>query len=166
MTVSELLNLIKDWYGKMAKNDSTNYANERGQGNNSKIIKMPNTVLKFKSEYAYLFSIIHSFKDSPSTDFEHLYNLPNIMRRFIETFSAFKFLSTLNIDQHLDKIIKNPIECEQVRKFVHYNSHGLDTTRMIQFPDLAECTGVIKTLLDAIEATDKAHYDALCQSVA
>ena len=160
----ELLNLVKDWFGDMKEVKYSCYSIERAQSGGSKIKAMPKLIYSFKSEYAYLFSIIHSFQINPSDEFAHLYNLPNIIRRFIETFSAFKFLSTKNIDQNLDQFITEGVARERVRKFVHYNSHNIDTTRMLQLPNFAECIDIATIVLTSLEALDEAHYKALCDS--
>ncbi|HEX7414380.1 MAG TPA: hypothetical protein VF411_10095, partial [Bacteroidia bacterium] len=94
------------------------------------------------------------------------YNLPNITRRFIETFPAFKYLSTINIEQNLDRLIADPVKRELLRKFVHYNSHSLNTTKLIQFTDPTECIKVIDILLDSVKHVDEEHYNSLIAEVA
>lgn len=159
----ELLNLIKDWFNKIGKGKFSFYAVERNN-DESKLKAMPKLIHSFKSEYVYLFSIIYSFHLNPNDEFVHLYGLPNIIRRFIETFSAFKFLSVNNIDENLDQLIADAASCEKVRKFVHYNSHSLDTTRMLQMPNLSECIDIIDVVLEALKGVDETHYNALCDS--
>ena len=92
----EFFNLIKDWFEKMKKTDKSFYLIERisiGTTSDASILKpLPMELLRFKSEYTYLFSIMYSFKANPATNFSQLYNLPNTVRRFLETFSAFKYL--------------------------------------------------------------------------
>ena len=165
----EFFNLIKDWYGKMKDNDKSFYLIERVTNihKDSSILKtLPIELLKFKSEYAYLFSIIHSFKTNPTTDFSQLYNLPNIVRRFIEAFTAFKYLSTRNIEENIERLITDRVKCEMVRKFVHYHSHSLSTTKLIQFTDPSECIGVVDILLDSLKQVDQEHYNSLMAEVA
>jgi len=164
----EFFNLIKDWYNKMKDGDRSFYLIERATNNtiDQAIIKgLPVELLKFKSEYAYLFSIIYSFNTNPTINFNQLYNLPNIIRRFIETFTAFKYLSTRNIEENIDKLIKDGVKCERVRKFIHYHSHSLNTTKLIQFTDISECTAVVNILLDSIKLVDKEHYNSLITEV-
>jgi wobble nucleotide-excising tRNase len=152
----------------MKKDDRSFYMIERAsnsQRDESYIKHLPVQLLKFKSEYSYLFSILLTYKTNPTQDFDQLYNLPNILRRFIETFTAFKYLSTRNIEENIERLIKNPVKCEQVRKFVHYYSHSLTTDRMMQFSDLTECTTVVDTVLDSVKALDIEHYDSLVAEV-
>ncbi len=127
----------------------------------SKIIQLPDLLLKFKSEYCYLFSLIYGFKQKPTKDFEQLYNLPNIIRRYLESFTAFKYLSTRNVDENLDALIADTVKCERVRKFIHYHSHSLSTNRMMQFSDMKECTDVVEIVLQVVETMDKVHFNSL-----
>jgi wobble nucleotide-excising tRNase len=165
----EFFNLIKDWYNDMKDKHKSFYIIERVSNitKDQAIIKpLPIELLKFKSEYTYLFSLIHSFKVNPTTDFSQLYNLPNIIRRFIETFSSFKYLSTLNIDRNLHRLISDTTKCEIVRKFAHYHSHSLTTTKLIQFTDPTECITVVDILLDSVKLVDEEHYNSLMAEVA
>ena len=90
-----------------------------------------------------------------------MYNLPNIIRRYLESFTAFKYLSTRNVDENLDTLITDSVKCERVRKFIHYHSHSLSTNRMMQFSDMKECTDVVDIVMQSVEAMDKVHYDSL-----
>ena len=160
----ELFNLIKDWFGKMKKTDSSYYLVSRivnTRTNVAVLRPLHNHLLKFKSEYSYLFSVINAFKQNPVADFDQLYNLPNILRRFIESFTAFKYLSTRNIEENIEQLITNSIDCEKVRKFVHYHTHGLSTTKLEQFSDLTECVSVIEIVTNSLANIDPIHYASL-----
>lgn len=160
----EFFNLIKDWFGKMKKHDTSYYLIARTSNtttNSSTIRPLHNHLLKYKSEYSYLFSVIHDFKQNPTASFDQLYNLPNILRRFIESFTAFKYLSTRNIEENIDQFITNPVDCERVRKFVHYHSHSLTTTKLEQFSDLTESVGVVEIVVTSLAVIDPLHYASL-----
>jgi hypothetical protein len=53
-----------------------------------------------------------------------------------------------------------------VRKFAHYHSHSLTTTKLIQFIDPTECITVIDILLDSVKLVDEEHYNSLMAEVA
>ena len=72
---------------------------------------------------SYLFSIINDFHNSPTTDFYHLYNLPNILRRFLEAFLGFKIPKHQGLYKKLDCLISDPIVRERVWKFIHCKTH-------------------------------------------
>ena len=160
----EFFNLIKDWFIKVKEKYKSFYLVERTTNetkDESQIIQLPLLLLKFKSEYCYLFSLIYNFKKTPTKDFEQLYNLPNIIRRYLEAFAAFKYLSTRNVDENLDQLITDTVQCERVRKFIHYHSHSLSTNRIMQFSDMKECADVANIVLKAVETIDKEHFDSL-----
>lgn len=160
----EFFNLIKDWFLKVKEKYKSFYLVERTTNetkDESQIIQLPSLLLKFKSEYCYLFSLIYHFKKTPTKDFEQLYNLPNIIRRYLEAFAAFKYLSTRNVDENLDQLITDTVQCERVRKFIHYHSHSLSTNRIMQFSDMKECADVANIVLKAVETIDKEHFDSL-----
>jgi wobble nucleotide-excising tRNase len=122
---------------------------------------------KYKSEYVYLFSLIERFKQNPTDDFEHLYNLPNVMRRMVEIFLNFKFLTDERLDSHIHLLVKDPIKCEKVRKFIHFYSHGLSaqTNALMTFPDLGECSSAAEILLESIKENDPVHFESLTREV-
>lgn len=160
----EFFNLIKDWFSKMKKIDTSYYLVSRVTNSTSDFAvlrPLNNHLFKFKSEYSYLFSVINGFKQNPVADFDQLYNLPNILRRFIESFTAFKYLSTRNIEENIEQLITNPVDCERVRKFVHYHTHSLSTTKLEQFSDLTECISVIEIVTNSLNNIDPIHYAAL-----
>lgn len=139
-------------------------ANASGSASNIK--NLPAYLESYKSEYIYLFSLLSTFLTSGAgQDFEQLYNLPNIMRRFLEVYLNFKFLTFGAIEETIGEVIKNPNDCEKVRKFVHYYSHGFSVSKLITYPDMAECMSVVQILLDAIKADDPTHYQSLMDEV-
>jgi len=165
----EFFNLIKDWFLKVKVKYKSFYFVERTTNisdDQSSLVTLPNLLLKHKSEYCYLFSLIHQFKQTPSQSFEQLYNLPNVLRRFLEIFSTFKYLSSVNVDENLHCLILDPIKCERVRKFIHYHSHGMTITKLMQISDIKECTDIVDAVLSSIESHDKIHYDSLLLEVA
>jgi wobble nucleotide-excising tRNase len=154
-------NLIKYWLKDEKKKDCYFYLNERIIQDNdevSTINKLPFTLLKYKSEYQYLFSKIKTFYDKNHTDYDSLYQLPNILRRFLEAFLGFKYSSGL---KGLSKIIENKSDCLRVEKLLHNYSHQNNLNRSISFCDPAECRTVIDIILRAIEKNDKEHFDTL-----
>lgn len=164
----EFFNLIKDWFLKVKAKYKSFYFVERTTNisdDQSSLVTLPYLLLKHKSEYCYLFSLIHEFKQNPSQTFEQLYNLPNVLRRFLEIFSTFKYLSSVNVDENLHCLISDPIKCERVRKFIHYHSHGMTISKLMQISDIKECTDIVDAVLSSIETHDKIHYDSLLSEV-
>lgn len=166
----EFYNLVYDWFSKTKKNQTPQayYIIERTKNahkDESTLIESNSLIQKYKSEYVYLFSLIYKFYQTPTDTFENLYHLPNILRKFVETFLNFKFLSSVNIEESIDELITNPIKCERARKFMHYYSHSLTTDKFMKFADLAECTDVVNIVIESVKVNDPTHYKSLTESV-
>ncbi len=163
-------NLIFDWFKdrSIGKGKQTFLMLERHKNSHKdeSIIKENNNLLTvFNSEYAYLFSLLHNFQTNPVDTYEFLYHLPNIARRFVETFLNFKYLTPTKIDESIDKLITDPIECERARKFMHYYSHNLTTDKFMKFADLAECQAVVDIIINSVNALDPIHLTSLKETV-
>ena len=159
----EFFNLIKEWFKKVKghKDKCSFYLNERITKNGdevSDIRALPTTLLNYKSEYHFLFSKIKSFADNPCTDYESLYQLPNIIRRFLEAFIGFKYSAGLD---DLQKLIDNESDRIKVTRFVHDFSHQRDLDRSVRFCDASECKSIVDIVLKALESKDSEHYTTL-----
>lgn len=166
----EFYNLVYDWFSKTKKNQTPQayYIIERTKNSHkdeSTLIESNSLIQRYKSEYVYLFSLIYKFYQTPTDTFENLYHLPNILRKFVETYLNFKFLSSVNIEESIDELITDPIKCERARKFMHYYSHSLTTDKFMKFADLAECTDVVNIVIESVKANDPTHYKSLTESV-
>lgn len=166
----EFYNLIYDWFSKTKKNQTPQayFIIERTKNphkDESTLIESNSLIQRYKSEYVYLFSLIYKFYQTPTETFENLYHLPNILRKFVETFLNFKFLSSVNIEESIDELITDPIKCERARKFMHYYSHSLTTDKFMKFADLAECTDVVNIVIESVKVNDPTHYKSLTESV-
>ena len=160
----EFFNLIKEWFKKVKghKDKCQFYLNERMTKNGdeaSDIRKLPSLLLDFKSEYHFLFYKIKSFADNPTMDFESLYQLPNIIRRFLEAFVGFKYATGLK--KGLDLIISDDSERIKVDKFINNLSHQTGLSRSLIFTDINECKGIVDIVLKAVGNRDKEHYGVL-----
>lgn len=161
-------NLVFDWFKGLKKDTKDYWIIERHKNSNkdeSVIKQNGNLLTSFNSEYAYLFSLLHNFQANPTDTYEFLYHLPNVARRFVETFLNFKYLERNKIDESIDKLITNPVECERARKFMHYYSHNLTTDKFMKFADLAECQAVVDIIINSVNALDPIHLTSLKTTV-
>lgn len=160
----EFFNLIKEWLKKVKghKDKCRFYLNERITKNGdevSDIRELPSLLLYFKSEYHFLFYKIKSFADNPTMDFESLYQLPNIIRRFLEAFIGFKY--AIGIKKGLNLIISDDSDRIKVDKFLNNLSHQTGLSRSLIFSDINECKRIVDIVLKALESSDKVHYGVL-----
>lgn len=161
-------NLVFDWFKGLKKDTKDYWIIERHKNSHKdeSIIKQNGNLLtSFNSEYAYLFSLLHNFQTNPNDTYEFLYHLPNVARRFVETFLNFKYLERNKIDESIDKLITNPVECERARKFMHYYSHNLTTDKFMKFADLGECQAVVDIIINSVNSLDPIHLTSLKETV-
>ena len=126
--------------------------------------QLPDALKRFKSEYHYLFSILKKFDELQDANFDQLFQMPNITRRFLEAYLGFRIPNEPKPLNNLPKLIDDDTERNKVYKFLNEFSHNESATRSLIFPDFSECSEVVKAVLGAVEAKDKDHYDALCEN--
>jgi len=124
---------------------------------------------QYESEYHYLFSRIYREASALSpAGLEENYVLPNMARRVLEAFLAFRRPQVAgDLWQKLEDIEFDEAKKSRVLRFVHTYSHG-DT---IGEPDhdpslLGEARSVLTDLLDLIKSQDPDHFSAMEKLVA
>lgn len=158
----EFFNLIKDWFSDIKKKKCCYYLIERtvkDANEVSNINELPLFLLNYKSEYHYLFYKIKSFDSCPTTDFENLYQLPNIIRRFLEAFVGFKY--AVGVKKGLEILITNESERIKIDKFVNNFSHQSGLSRSLVLTDVNECKSIVHIVLEAVKNKDSEHYNCL-----
>lgn len=165
----EFFNLIKDWLNKKSfRSHSSFYLVERccsDSGYYTRISNMPAVLIKFKSEYHFLFSILHDFFQNPTTDHRLLFMIPNLARRYLEAYLAFKIPKSQGLDSKLGSWIPDVVRREMILKFLHQYSHGSGLPRALVFPDLSECKCVITAIFDLVKETDSEHFSTLVEEI-
>ncbi len=159
----QFFNLIKDYTEQFEKRDSEYYFIERKLTDKtyaSVLIPLPYELKKFKSEYVYLFSKLYEFNLNPTSDFELLYLIPNILRRFLEGFISFK-KPDLGKKNQYEYLFEEIHEKSRVYKFVNEFSHNLLSERSFFIPDLSESKDIVALCLNAIKKIDEDHYESL-----
>ena len=160
----EFFNLIKEWLKKIRgyKDKCSFYLIERISKSGEEIAdirELPKTLLDYKSEYHFLFYKIKSFADNPTTDFENLFQLPNILRRFLEAFVGFKY--GVGLKKGLEFLITNESDRIKIDKFVNILSHQTGLQRNLLFSDISECERVVNIVIEAIKNKDSEHFRSL-----
>jgi wobble nucleotide-excising tRNase len=128
---------------------------------NSRIIECPKSILKFRSEYLFLYNQLSEYVTTPSNDALVIFNLGNMARRFMEGYLAFKFMEFDGVDKRLPLIISDTVRCERARKFMHFYSHTLQRGGGMKLPDMAEALEALKDILEGVRSHDPVHYAAL-----
>lgn len=133
---------------------------------NASICPMDGLLEEFDSEYHYLFKQIYEVANSDSEDenLEQFYGVPNIARRLIETFLAYRFPDCSGSIRECFKRIKNfdSSKKNKIINLLHTYSHSSGITDPEHDPSiLSETKQVMTDILNLIETLDKNHYDGM-----
>jgi wobble nucleotide-excising tRNase len=128
-------------------------------------IRMLDPLLEqFDSEYHYLFACVHRASvASPAPPLAQNYTLPNLARRLLESFLAFRQPQIAGeLWQKLQLITFDETKKIRIIRFLHTHSHNASLGE----PEhdlslLSEAQAILKDLLDLIESQDKDHFSAM-----
>ena len=124
---------------------------------------------QYESEYQYLFARVHQATTEPeSQGLEQNYVLPNMARRMLEAFLAFRQPQVSgDLWQKLKVVSFDEAKKLRILRFLHTHSHSMAVGEPEHdLTALAEGPSVLKDLLDMIRSLDDAHYSAMVQLVA
>lgn len=120
---------------------------------------------EFESEYYYLFSRIYEIAKSPSSpSLEESYVLPNLSRRVLEAFLAFRQpeLSGELYQQLQSLQTSDDAKKDRILRFVHTYSHSISVNEPGHDPSLlGESKKVLQDLLALMKDEDPGHYAAM-----
>lgn len=117
-----------------------------------------------ESEYQYIFKRVHEEAHRENAmPLEHHYGMPNVARRLVEAFLAFRFPDVSgDIHARLDRVVFDSSRKTRILRFLNVYSHADAIAEPgNDFSVLAETRGVLLDVLAMIEAVDKDHYDGL-----
>jgi len=123
---------------------------------------------KYESEYHYLFARIYrEAQATSSVDLEQSYILPNMARRLLETFLAFRQPQVAGaLWQKLKEVNFSEAKKVRILRFLHTHSHGDAVGEPEHDPSLlGEARSVLKDLLEFIEDQDSKHFAAMAELV-
>jgi wobble nucleotide-excising tRNase len=133
----------------------------------SSVIKVLDPLLhEFESEYHYLFKKIceTAQNTSPGTSLAVYYALPNMARRLLEAFLAFRYPSLSgNLHKQMEQVHSiDPAKKARLLRFTHTHSHD----PQVPEPEhdlsiLSETPQVLRDLLDLMEAEDRGHFEEM-----
>lgn len=173
----EFYNLIREWVAddegkKHAEKPQANWKKwsvfyvKRTDAGKAVLEEIPMELLRFKSEYHYLFSTLYHFDKTGSADFDCLLSLPNVVRRFMEAFGGIMIPRWAGLHGKMPKLFPNDIERERVWKFINHYSHNTTITRSLTIPDTSECKAVVQACLKAVQDWDAEYFKDLEAEVA
>jgi len=121
-----------------------------------------------ESEYQYLFKRVYEEAHRDDVvELEHHYGLPNVARRLLEAFLAFRFPEMSgDLPPRLDRVSFDNAKKTRILRLLNTYSHaGAISDPEHDLSLLAETQPVLRDVLELMEAVDKDHYDGLIKAV-
>lgn len=165
----EFLNLLKDEALNGKRNFKTGcagYLAQRAHDDHGEpfavLVEMPKPLRKFKSEYQFLFSLLHQLVTSADTTLHEAYTSPTVLRKFLETYLGFRKPVAGRWSDKLDLLFDVEAERTEVAKFADDASHLQSLKQAVEHSEfIASAKGIVNKVLDALEQKDNAHYEGL-----
>ena len=117
---------------------------------------------KYNSEYHFLFSLVYKNAHSQATDLKNYYLIPNVSRRLLESFFAFRYPT--QIGNYGNQFAKSKISEEKKTRILRYtdaNSHSdhirSDTEGDLSYLD--ETPQILNDILELIKIDDEQHFN-------
>lgn len=148
------------------KNKTAYFMVRRLSPTNSTLENLPESMMKYTSEYHYLFSVIHAFHVNPDKgNIEHLLSLPNAMRRFVELYTYMRLpWPESTVDQRATELFGRE-KARRVTKLLHHFSHLESIERLATNTNIiADIDAVVEEVMALIKQ-DQPHFDALQKSL-
>lgn len=168
--------LVRDWFKKKDKKseeyhfslysiESTDHDGSRS----SKICKANDSLVKYNSEYHYIFSKVLSFKEQ-KIHLENAYLIANLSRKLLEAFLTFKYPKQRSDFRQLMEagLKEEPEFCEKIYRFINKYSHSqvIDFYEGMDDNILSESQTIVQDILEKIiKRLDRNHYDEMLSVV-
>jgi wobble nucleotide-excising tRNase len=141
---------------------------EGEQRRSSTIIEMSKLLREYDSEYHFLFSHLLRFANQPDAYDDHGYMIPNVIRRVLDVFLAFKAPGGGGLPSQLDKLCSDYPDLDRERlaaleRLAQVESHSDNIDDLLSFSTmtLEETRGAAAQLFQMIEHVDPKHLARL-----
>jgi wobble nucleotide-excising tRNase len=161
---------VRNWFhylNRRGQRPARFYMLDRVHGANPRcsVIRPLDPLLEqYESEYHYLFACVYRAANATGdAPLEQHYGLPNVARRLLEMFLAFR---RPQVAGELWKKLQD-VKCDDAKKiriarFVHTHSHGDTVGEPEHDPSLlGEAQSVLADLLELIKSEDAQHFAAM-----
>lgn len=131
------------------------------------------SLVNYNSEYHYIFSRLHAYKDNPSLSRDDAFLTANLARKLLESFFSFKFPKyRSDISQLMSCGLKgcsvtDEATKEKIYRFINKYSHSVvievneDSSENL----VGESHNVIKDIFKWIQEVDEIHYNEMLEIV-
>lgn len=168
---SEFFNLLKDEALKGNRNFKAGHEGYYTQRSCdavgepfSQLVKLPDSLRKFKSEYQFVFSMLHEFSISPTPTLHEAYTAPTLVRKFLESYLGFRNPAGGSWTSKLYLLMDDEVERREVTKFSDDASHLQGLNRAVQHADyVSSAKEIVGKVLTALKSKDNEHYTNLVE---
>ena len=163
---------VRNWYSYLRGPDSPAglymvACTQNEQSRESTIQPLDKMLRQYESEYQYLFACVYRAISLPVASLEDNYALPNIGRRLLEAFMAFRRPDIpRNLWRKLEDLDFDEAKKTKIRRFVDSYSHADaigESDHDLSL--LSEARSVLKDILDLMQEVDESHYRAMVRAV-
>ncbi|WLI87815.1 AAA family ATPase [Massilia sp. R2A-15] len=160
------LRLVKNWLQHLPKKESRFFmlrAITRDGIRSSSIQEMDPLLKNFESEYHYLFRRVVDASSLPNNvPMQDYYELPNLARRLVESFLAFKVPGRQSMIQRLDELKYDGPKTTRISRFLDTYSHAPNMAGDHESESLlSEAPSVLRDVLDLLKWSDKHHFERM-----
>jgi hypothetical protein len=137
-------------------------------GNNSSLNNIDCLLCRFKTEYQYIFYQLYAFQSTTGDIDEYKrFTIPNMLRRFLETYIGFTVPSIEIWGRNLSFLISIDEDRKFVYRLVNEMSHNENTERAFKLHNTEEIRSAIHITFEAFQSdSTKAQYiKSLIESV-
>lgn len=122
---------------------------------------------QYESEYQYLFRRVYDEArgEDGAKSLEHYYPMPNIARRLVESFLAFRYPDfSGNLASCFDRVEFDGVKKTRILRLLNTYSHSGGISEPGHDPSvLSETSSVLGEVLSMIETADPAHYAGMAR---
>lgn len=131
----------------------------------SSLSAMDRLLEDYESEYHFLFKQVHDVANivPPAVELVQYYGLPNIARRLIETFLAYRFPDCGgDLSKRMERADFDTAKKTRILRLLNTYSHSGGISDPEHDPSvLAETQEVMKVILELMKEVDKVHYNGM-----
>jgi len=124
---------------------------------------------QYESEYHYLFKQVHAevHRDDADVMLEEYYGMPNLARRLVEAFLAFRYPAIRgNLFKQMEEVNFDARKKTRILRFLHTYSHSGSIAEPEHDPSiLSETRSILSEVLELIEKCDPVHYKGMVSIV-
>ena len=132
---------------------------------NAAIARIDPLLEEYESEYHFLFRQVYEVANdtTPEAELSQFYGMPNIARRLIETFLAYRFPdSSGDLIKRFNRVEFDAAKKTRILRLLNTYSHSGGITEPEHDPSvLAETREVMKVILELVQAIDGEHFQGM-----